>query len=236
MNTITHNIVKSTSSKFTHTKPISYKKPELKRKNISGKRHYVDETGFVYNSCTNVVGIINEKGLAEWREDIGEKGANIISGRAKSIGSKLHKNIEDLLNNKEPIFENLVAKAHYYNLMPFLNSINYIRGTEIRLCSKPLALAGTTDCIADYDGELSIIDFKTSSKEKSEEYLLSYFLQLTAYSLMWEELTGQNINQIVVLISAEDMSTQQFIKNPKDYKVKLLEVIKEFRYGPIGDN
>ena len=94
--------------------------------------------------------------------------------------------------------------------------------------SKELGLAGQCDCIGEYNGKLSVIDFKTANKERKEAWVDNYFLQTTAYAIMYEELYGKSIDQIVVLIASEDGAMQAFIKEKKDYVDTLKESIKDF--------
>ena len=200
--------------------------PKLKRKNENGKRVYYDEDGNRYRSVTSVVGVKDQPGLEEWRKNVGEDVANYVSRKAMNLGTKMHSMVETYLYNKKNSEKNIFAKAHFVNIKPLLKPINDIRGLEEKICSKDLGLAGTADCIAEYDGVLSIIDFKTSSKQKKEEWIEKYFLQTTAYSIMWEEHTGEKAEQIVVLITGEDGSREAFIRNRSDYISELREVIK----------
>ena len=200
--------------------------PKLKRKNEDGKRVYYDEEGNRYRSVTSVVGTIDEKGLQEWKDRVGEDVANHVSIKAATLGTKLHKLVENYLYNKRNTEEkNIFAKAHFENIKPLLGPLTNIYGLETRLCSKRLGLAGTADCVSYYGDKLSIIDFKTTSKLKKEEWIKKYFLQTTAYSLMWEELTGKKIDQIVILITGEDGSRESYIRNRDDYVEELEEVV-----------
>jgi|TARA_Y100001936_G_scaffold95299_1_gene93708 hypothetical protein len=212
---------------FVHT-PNTKPLPQLKRKNEDGRRVYYDTEGNRYHSVTNVVGSIDEKGLEEWRNAVGEDVANYVSRRAMNLGTKLHTMVETYLYNKKNTEKNIFAKAHFDNIKPLLQPIANIRGLEEKMCSKELGLAGTADCIAEYNGELSIIDFKTSSKKKQEDWILKYFLQTTAYAIMWEEITGDKIDQIVVLITGEDGSREEYIRNKQDYIEELHRVIERF--------
>ena len=212
---------------FVHT-PNTKPLPQLKRKNEDGRRVYYDTEGNRYHSVTNVVGSIDEKGLEEWRNAVGEDVANYVSRRAMNLGTKLHTMVETYLYNKKNTEKNIFAKAHFDNIKPLLQPIANIRGLEEKMCSKDLGLAGTADCIAEYNGELSIIDFKTSSKKKQEDWILKYFLQTTAYAIMWEEITGDKIDQIVVLITGEDGSREEYIRKKQDYIEELHRVIERF--------
>ena len=212
---------------FKHTK-IKKDLPILKRKNENGHRVYYDNDNNRYHSVTTVVGTIDQKGLDEWRERVGKDVADYVAIRSGVTGTKLHKIVESYLANEKPGEENIFARAHFTNIEPLLTNIDQINGLETKLCSKDLGLAGTVDCIAQYNGVNSIIDFKTSSKKKKEDWIKKYFLQTTAYSLMWEELTGIKVTQIVILISGEDGSREEYIRNRDDYVEELKEVIAKY--------
>ena len=113
-------------------------------------------------------------------------------------------------------------------MKPYLDNIDNVHLVEAIMYSKELTLAGQTDCIAEYRGKLSVIDFKTANKEKIEDWVDNYFLQCTAYAVMYEEIFGKPIEQIVVLIAGEDGSMQEWIKNPKDYLPELKKSIQTF--------
>jgi len=169
-------------------------------------------------SNENNTGIVESKIIAKY-----------ISKTAMSNGSNVHEIIEHYLNNKnQSIKLPLLVQAHLQNLKPLLHNINNISCTEIPLYSNGMKLAGTADCVAEYDGVPSIIDFKTSNKKKDESYIENYFLQATAYCMMWKELTSQIIPQIVILISSNDGSLQEFVKKPSEYEKSLSQKLIEF--------
>ena len=114
----------------------------------------------------------------------------------------------------------------------FVEKIDNIRAQEVPLYSDALKMAGRVDCVADYDGTLSIIDFKTSKAEKKEEWIESYFAQATAYAIMWKEMTGETIEQVVILVTSMDGSSQEFIRKPIDY----VPVLKNMIDGYWKDN
>ena len=221
-----HIVVLSGDEATHRTEPIQL--PKLKRKNENGHRVYYDEDKNRYHSVTNVVGSIDQKGLDEWREKVGKDVADHVAMKSAITGTKLHKIVESYLANEESEEENIFAKAHFNNIEPLLANIDQINGLETKLCSKRLGLAGTVDCIAQYKGVDSIIDFKTSSKKKKDEWIKKYFLQTTAYSIMWEELTGIKVTQIVILITGEDGSREEYIRNRDDYVEELEEVIAKY--------
>ena len=210
---------------FTHVS-VSCNIPTLTRKNENGSRVYYDQNDNRYESVTHVVG--HEDDLTRWRESVGYDVADYISRRATTLGSKLHEMVERHLLNKTQTERHLFANAHFNNIRPLVNKIDNIHGVELRLCSKNLGLAGTADCIADFNGKLSIIDFKTSSKKKKEEWIQKYFWQATAYSLMFEELTNKKAKQIVILMTAEDGTLEEFIRDRDDYVQELYDVIERF--------
>jgi len=221
-----HLTVLSGDEEANHTEPLQL--PKLKRKNENGHRVYFDEDKNRYHSVTTVVGSIDQKGLDEWREKVGKDVADHVAMKSAITGTKLHKIVESYLANEESEEENIFAKAHFNNIEPLLANIDLINGLETKLCSKRLGLAGTVDCIAQYKGVDSIIDFKTSSKKKKDEWIKKYFLQTTAYSIMWEELTGIKVTQIVILITGEDGSREEYIRNRDDYVEELKEVIAKY--------
>ena len=153
-----------------------------------------------------------------------------ISHEAMNIGTQTHQLIEDYLNNRPTTIlkYDLLSFAHFERLKPFLHKITEIHGTEEPLYSNNLKLAGTADTIGMYDGNLSVIDYKTKRSDQKIQYLNDYFLQCTAYCIMWEELTGHAINQIVILVSSRQGQLQEFIVNPNNYKSALNERIAKF--------
>lgn len=157
-------------------------------------------------------------GLKKWRERIGDQVANYIFSESAIIGTETHKLNENYINmieNNEKY--HLLSHAHHSNFRPFLDKISNIYGVESRLFSEKLGLAGTADLIAEYDGKLSIIDYKTKRSLQRKEWMSDYFIQTTAYGVMWEELTGQKIEQLVILVSSEKNTLQEFIGIPNNY-------------------
>ena len=121
-------------------------------------------------------------------------------------------------------------------MRPYLQKIDNIKLIERVLYSKELTVAGQVDCVCDYDGKLSVIDFKSSNRWKKEEYVENYFLQTTGYATMYEELVKKKVEQIVILIAGEDGSMTEWIKDPADYKGPLIKAIKDSaNTGEIGD-
>lgn len=201
---------------------------------IEGLRYYQTPQGKLYPSITTVLSKTSDmSGLDEWRERIGNDVAEQIMKEAQIHGTMTHKLCEDYLKNKESEGDFLdIPKQHFARLKPFLHKMNNIRGIELPLYSDELEIAGTCDCIAEYDGDLSIIDFKTSRSRLVEHYdkVQKYFIQATAYSLMWRERTGIEIDQIVIIGSEESGNVAEFIKIPFDFKEALIEQLRKFQH------
>lgn len=199
---------------------------------IDGVRYYKTPQGLLYPSITTVLSKTSDiTGLDQWRERIGNDLADQIMKDAQIHGTMTHKLCEDYLKNKKSVGDFLdIPKNHFEKLKPYLHKMNNIRGIELPLYSDKLKIAGTCDCIAEYNGNLSIIDFKTSRSRLVEHYdkVQKYFMQATAYSLMWKERTGIEIDQIVIIGSEETGDTAEFIKIPFDFKDKLIDTIEKF--------
>jgi genome maintenance exonuclease 1 len=175
-----------------------------------------------------VVGFKKQKFFAEWRQKNPEE-----SRRVTSRGTKFHSIIESYLKNEPVDLENMFPnfKALFLLLKPELDKIDNIRALETPLWSKTLGLAGRTDCIAEYDGKLSIIDFKASTKEKRKQDIDNYFTQATAYALMFQERTGIIVENFAIMIACEDGLRQVFQGRPINYVRELKNIITEYRNG-----
>lgn len=208
---------------FNHVKVKEFEK--LEQITLpNGVRHYVTPEGKKYPSVTTILGAQNKQSLLEWRKKVGEDVANKISRAAASRGTKLHTHVENYLNNNNvtesmPIFQ----RELFDSIINDLHRINNIHLQEERLYSDHLRLAGTVDCIGEFDGKLSVIDFKTSSKRKEKSWIHSYFMQCAAYAIMYEERTGIPINKLVVLIAVEGDSSQVFIEKRDNWVAELLK-------------
>ena len=209
-------------TEFNHI-PVNFTPSELIEKDDG--HYYQTPSGAIYPSITTILQktqtLEKQQSLQNWREQ--EIASDYITQEAAIVGSETHKLIENYLNGEE-IFEEfrLLSEAHFNNLLPFVNKINDIHGIELRLYSDKMKLAGTSDCIAKYDGTLSVIDYKTKRSNQKEEWLTDYFIQATSYGIMFKELTGIKVKQIVILVSSEKNTRMEFIKNPDDY-LDLLE-------------
>ena len=159
---------------------------------------------------------------------IGTVIGNYIFRSNGPVGTEAHLLNEESLKGNVIVCENLLSRAHHNNFMPYLKKITHVYGIESMLYSHALKVGGTCDLIARYDGKLSIVDYKTKRSYRKEEYMQDAFIQGTAYSIMWEEMTGQKIEQIVILVSSEDNTSQEFIVKPDDYKDQLKERIEKY--------
>ena len=215
-------------TKFNHI-PVNFTQSELIEKDDG--HYYQTPSGVIYPSITTMLQKTQtqekQQSLQNWREQ--EIAADYITQQAAVVGSETHKLIENYLNGEE-IFEKfrLLSEAHFNNLLPFVDKINDIHGIELRLYSDKMKLAGTSDCIANYDGKLSIIDYKTKRSNQREEWLTDHFIQATSYGEMFKELTGIKVEQIVILVSSEKNTRMEFMKNPDDYLSLLEQRIDQF--------
>ena len=189
-----------------------------------GSRKYFTESGAAYPSVTTVLGYQSKDSILQWRKRVGEEEANKISRQASTRGTKIHLLCENYLDNEDVDTSRLsmLDKIMWQSFQPILNRIDNIHAQEIALYSDHLRLAGRVDCIAEFDGKLSIIDFKTSRKPKKKEWITNYFAQAAAYSIMYEERTGTPINRSVILIAVEDEEPQVFIDKRDNYVHHLL--------------
>ena len=207
--------------------------PEIKATTTDGVRLYETPEGNKYPSITTVLSVRNKKGLFEWRKRVGEDVANYVARKAANRGTSVHHMCEDYINN------DFDEEKHKKKFLPYvlfnqlresvLQKIDNIYAQECGLYSDKYKVAGRVDCIAEYDGKLSIIDFKTSSKERSDDWNESYYIQASAYAEMFEERTGITIDQVAILVVTEDGVVQEFVKNKTEYLPLLSDVIKEWK-------
>jgi genome maintenance exonuclease 1 len=196
-----------------------------------GKRYYTIPDGTRLPSVTTVLGAQKKQGIMEWRQRVGEVEANKISKQATSRGTNVHTICENYLNNKPDFMKGIMPDAVelFLSMKPFLNNINNIHYQEQALWSTQLGLAGRVDCIGEFDGELSVIDFKTSKRPKQIEDIEDYFWQTTAYACMYEELIGVPINKLVIIMAVEDREPCVFIQDTTDHIDGLVKAIKFYR-------
>ena len=182
---------------------------DMEAETTDAGRVYKTPNGERYPSITTVLSSYNKKALFEWRARVGEEEANRIAKKASSRGTKLHTVCEKYILGEMSGMKMQTmmpdTKELFLQLKPFIDeNVGKIYGIEQPLFSHALKVAGRCDCIAEWDGELSIVDYKSASREKSEEGILNYFMQCTAYAEMFGEITGMPINQVIVAIAVED--------------------------------
>ena len=211
---------------FNH---IQISLPEVTTETINRKRFYVTPEGEKYPSITTVLSTRKKEGLFEWRKRVGNDVANYVARTSASRGTKVHHMCEDYLNNE---FD---EEKHRKDFLPFclfnqlkdqaLCNLNNIYAQEAGLYSDKYKVAGRVDCVAEYKDTLSIIDFKTSTRERSDDWNENYYIQGSAYAEMFEERTEMKIDQVVILVVTEDGTVQEFVKNKQDYLPMLEESI-----------
>jgi genome maintenance exonuclease 1 len=190
-----------------------------------GKRYYTLEDGTRLPSVTTVLGAQKKQAIMEWRRRVGEEEANRISRKATSRGTNVHSMCEEYLNNEKLGVYMPDAIEMFLSIKPYLNKINNIHYQEQALWSNQLGMAGRVDCIAEYEGELSVIDFKTSKRVKSHEDIEDYFWQTSAYALMYEEMIGTPIDNLVIIMAVEDNKPLIFKQKTQDHIDGLVKAI-----------
>ena len=207
-------------------------RPELSfgmtTENVNGKRIYVTPDGDKYPSITTILGEFSKTSIQEWRKRVGETEANKISGKASRRGTSLHSVCESYIKNEDGYLDgqtpNIVEL--FKNIEPFLERIDNVHGVELGLYSKHFGVAGRTDLIAEFDGVLSVIDYKTSNRIKKKEWCESYFAQGAFYGVAYEELTKIPVSQVVIVIAVDNEQPQLFVEKRDDWIDKIWEAKK----------
>ena len=214
---------------FNH---LNVELPTITATTTDGVRLYETPEGNKYPSITTILSVRNKKGLMEWRKKVGNDVANYVARTAANRGTKVHHMCEDYLNNdfdEEKHKKDFLPYCLFGQLKASLTKVDNIHAQEAGLYSDKYRVAGRVDCIAEYDGVLSIIDFKTSTKERNDDWNENYYIQCSAYAEMYEERTGTEINQNVILVVTEDGTVQEFVKEKHDYLDALVETAAEWR-------
>lgn len=217
---------------FVHDKTNHLGYDDLIATNTDFGRVYSDPEGKTYPSITTVLSILSEDSIREWRARVGEEEANKISTKASRRGTAVHSIIEKYIDNEENYKNGFTPDvvSSFLSLQHILdNRIGRVYAQEAPLYSRHLGVAGRVDCVAEFDGKLSIIDFKTSKKLKKKEWIENYFIQETAYAIMWEERTGIPITQLVTLIAVDDEEPQVFIEHRDNWDNFLIATIAEWK-------
>jgi len=198
--------------------------------NKNGQRFYKVDNDRIYPSITTILGSIEKPGLIDWRNSLGDKAADKEMKRAADRGTAVHSMIELMLDNHDdPTHGHKIEHiTEFKSLRTYLKKINKIITQEAALYSDTMQVAGRVDCIAEYKGKLAIIDFKTSTNSKDKKIITDYFLQTTAYALMFDELYNIQINDIVIIMSVEKDVPLIFTGIVDDYIEPLLKRINTF--------
>jgi len=212
---------------------------ELEKKETNGIRLYNLPDGRWVPSITSVTSFYNRQIFIDWRKRVGLEEANRITKKATARGTDFHQVCQDYLENKSLVWDDyqLLTKHMFHHAKPYLDKINNIHAIERTLYSEYLGLAGRVDCIAEYEGELAVIDFKTSEKIKPEEWIENYFVQETFYAAAYYELTGKVVKKLITLMVTPGGEVKVFDKRNKgDYIKLLVRYIKEFVHHNTGSD
>jgi genome maintenance exonuclease 1 len=211
---------------FNH---IYYDIPKLERKtSADGSRVYETPSGRAYPSVTTVTGLHNKQAILDWRKRVGAEEANRISTQAAKRGTRIHTLCESYLNN-EHVEPNLFDTETFKAIKPYLNNIQDVHCLETPLYSDHLEVAGTVDCIAKYNGKMSVIDFKTSKRKKSRDDIHNYFMQCSAYAVAFEERTGVPVGKIVIIMAVDDDDTIIFEEKRDDWINGFIDLRADYR-------
>ena len=203
---------------------------KLPRRNVNGSRVYETPDGSYYPSVTTITGQMNKKAINEWRARVGEKVANQITKQASARGTSIHKLCEHYILGTMDDVQIMPSNREMFSSMAnhLAETVDNVKTVEGFLYSDFLRTAGQVDMIAEYNGVLSVVDFKTSKKKKREDWIENYFVQEAAYSFMFEERTQLQVGQLVTVIGVDgEDEPQVFIKNTKErnqYLLKFLEL------------
>ena len=203
--------------------PIELDLPELKALEVSNGRVYVTPSGRHLPSVTTVTGFEEKDGYAIWRRKNPQEAQRVVER-----GNRIHSMMEHFLKGEQvELTENERIDSLYHMMRSHVeNYIENVYALETHLWSEEIGLAGRVDCICDYDGILSVVDFKGSTRNKRESDIKHYFLQATAYALIFQEITKRPVGQIVIVVASEDGKIQEFRKKPIDHVNGLLRAIR----------
>jgi len=204
---------------------------EMVAETTESGRIYKTPEGIGLPSITTVLSILSRDSIAKWRSRVGEAEANKISHRASTRGTRVHEICEKYVDNdpdyKEGYTPDIIES--FMQLQPILDErLTKVYAQEAPLYSTHLGVAGRVDCVGIFDGKLSIIDYKTSMKPKRLDWIKNYFMQESAYAIMWEERTGMPITQLVTIISVDNAEPQVFIEHRDNWVRPLRDTIAQY--------
>ena len=202
---------------FIHEK-IDLGYDSLDRAEHSDGRRYVTLDGNAYPSVTTILGIVNEEKIAAWRKRVGEDEANKIGTRAANRGTAVHSIIEKYLHGEDTTEFLPHIRQSLENLKPLIDkNVTKVYATEVSLYSDHLKAAGTGDAVLEWAGVATIIDWKTSRRPKKKKDIPTYFMQGSAYAVMWEERTGMPIDRIRIVMDVDDFHPVMYIEKRDDW-------------------
>lgn len=202
---------------------------ELTTKTVDSKRFYATPDGKLYPSVTTVMSILGKEAIIAWRKRVGDAEANKISSKAARRGTNMHTVCENYLHNK-PI-EGVMPDTYalFKSIQPYIDKyINNVYAIEAPLYSHTLQVGGRVDCVAEFDGKMAIVDYKTSSRRKEEGMIQNYFMQCAAYAVMFEERTGIAVPRIAIIMAVEGDSPLLFVKKRDDYIDDFISLRKQY--------
>ena len=214
--------------KFNHLRRSPGLSFNIQHESRNGKRFYATPAGELYPSITSILGEFSKASIQEWRKRVGETEANKISGKASRRGTRLHSVCERYIQNEDEFLTGELPHIVelFKTIEPFLDRIDNVHGVELGLYSDHFGVAGRTDLIAEFDGKLSVIDYKTSNRTKKKEWCESYFAQGSFYAIAYEELTQIPVSQVVIVIAVDNDQPQLFVEKRNDWADKIWEAKK----------
>lgn len=207
---------------------IHHEFPKVIRIDGGTHRLYKTPNGDLYPSVTSVLGHLPNPGIEAWKKRVGEEEAKRVSKKATDRGTRIHTLAENYFLGK-PLDIDMFDHDMWKSLQPVMDKIDNIHALEGMLYSDKLRVAGTVDCIGEFDGELSVIDFKTSGKPKDINNIDNYFIQATAYSVMFQELFDIPIQNLTIIIGVDDAQPQIFQQKRKGFIQKLIDLRQSFK-------
>ena len=201
---------------------------ELRQINSEAGRVYQTPTGLRYPSVTAVTGMLGKDAIIAWRKKVGEEAANKISQRASKRGTAIHSLCEDYIHGRD-LNINPFDHDMFNTIRPHLDAIDNVHALESRLYSDHLAVAGTVDCIAEYEGRLSVIDFKTSSRVKTSDEISNYFMQCSAYAVAFEERTGIPVPRLTIIMGVDDHDALIFTEKRDRWIDSFIKLRSDYR-------
>ena len=214
--------------KFNHLRRSPGLSFNIQHESRNGKRFYETPSGKLYPSITSILSEFSKKSIQEWRNRVGAEEAYKVSGKASRRGTRLHSVCERYIQNEDEFLTGELPHIVelFKTIEPFLDRIDNVHGVELGLYSDHFGVAGRTDLIAEFDGKLSVIDYKTSNRTKKKEWCESYFAQGSFYAIAYEELTQIPVSQVVIVIAVDNDQPQLFVEKRNDWADKIWEAKK----------